>query len=107
MPKARFQECYQYDLVAPRMAWDSEEKIGEFLRNSKVSLKDLAIVFHSKLARWNDEKLYDELDRAFATWLKNLHSEAKKMFDEEMGSEDRKYVRQITEQLRKIRDDEQ
>lgn len=105
-PKKRFQDCYQYEFVASRMDWNSDESIGQMLRKTKISLKDLAIVFHSKLARWNDEKLYDAFDKTFADWLKKLKPEAKKMW-EEMHDEDRQLVRQITNQLRKIRDDEQ
>lgn len=98
------ESCYQYQLIAPRMGWDNGH-LGSMLRNTKVDVNDMAIVFYSKLARWSDEKLFDKIDDAFREWLQGLKNEAKEMYDD-LDAQGKKDVKQIAEQLAKKRDEE-
>ena len=102
--KATMEECYQYVLVAPRMDW--ENHLGSMLKNTEVDVNDMAIVFFSKLARWNDEKLYNKIDNAFKEWMLELKDEAKKMYDD-MNAEEKQSVKEIAQQLTKIRKKEE
>ena len=90
--------------------WKCDEKqLGELLRQTNVDVHDMAIIFYSKLARWNEDKLFNLLLRnppfeAFKKWIQFVKPEVAKMYAD-MDAEDKQGVAEIVDQLIKLRDD--
>lgn len=107
----KIEECLMWQTIALKLGWSWSEQIkndlsamGQTLRETNVNLRDVSVIFYTRMARMNEDSLHDKITKAFKDWIEENHDEASETYAH-LAPKDKKHISMIVKQLEKIREE--
>jgi len=98
----RLQQTFMWNIISKIIGCDKYiENISNLLAKKGFNKRDFAVIMYSKMARYHSDTLQNKVNEAITEWVKELHWEAFKMY-EEFPSADKEEVDAIIKQLEEL-----
>jgi hypothetical protein len=82
---------------------DFEDRLGHLLNEYKINIKDLVVIFYSKLARWGQEEFQEMVHKVFEEFIKSKSKDVKDMY-KQMEKSNKDEIKSIIKQLNEIKE---